>query len=119
MAPRTTRTLVSPDGGEFQKVWVHVSHNDSGSIFRRVLVVYENESLRHDATIPRRRCGSRGTPTAPSDVRKNNVVRSLSALETFVSSSRKRGYPRSAALRPTWALRWHIFSKPTSRSKLK
>jgi hypothetical protein len=36
------------DCGEFQKVRVHVSSNNSGSIFRRVLVVSENEPPHHD-----------------------------------------------------------------------
>jgi hypothetical protein len=69
--------------------------------------------------ISRRRGGFRATPTAPSDVRKSSVVRYLLALESFVSSLRKRGYRHSTAPRPTWVLPWRAFSKPTPHPRLK
>jgi hypothetical protein len=48
--PRSTRTPTSADGGEFQKVRVHVSPNNSDPISHRVLVVSENKPPRHGAT---------------------------------------------------------------------
>jgi hypothetical protein len=47
--------------------------------------------------IPRRRGGSRGTPTAPNDVQKRNITRSLPVLKIIASSSRRQGYRRSIA----------------------
>jgi hypothetical protein len=41
---------MSHDCGKFQKVRVHVSPNDSGSIFHRVLMVFENKPPHHGAT---------------------------------------------------------------------
>jgi hypothetical protein len=49
-SPRIARAPTSLDGSEFQKVRIRVSHNDQGSILRRVLVVLENEPQRRGAT---------------------------------------------------------------------
>jgi hypothetical protein len=71
--------------------------------------------MNHHVTvrqIPRRRDRSRETPIVRSNVRKSNAARSLPVLETFVSSSKKRGYRRSTAPRPTWVLPWCASSKP-------
>jgi hypothetical protein len=51
---------MSPDGGEFQKVRIHVSPNDQGSILRRVLVVSENEPPRHGVTDSEEACRIQG-----------------------------------------------------------
>jgi hypothetical protein len=48
VAACTTRAPTSPDSGEFQKVRIHVSPNDQGSILRQVLVMSENEPPHHD-----------------------------------------------------------------------
>jgi hypothetical protein len=93
--------------------------NDSCSIFCWALVVSENKPPFQGATDSEEADGSTGTPTAPSDVWKNSVVRSLLALETFISSSRRQGYQRSTALGLTLAPPWHVSSEPISRPKLK
>jgi hypothetical protein len=59
-APRTTRTPTSPDGGEFQKVWIHVSPNDQGSILWRVFMVLKNEPPRLGATDSEEACQIQG-----------------------------------------------------------
>jgi hypothetical protein len=81
--------------------------------FRHVLVVSENEPPRHGLTDSEEAAGSKGTPTAPSDVRKNNVVWSLPVLETFVLSLRKQGSRRLTIPRPTWV--WLYGASPASR----
>jgi hypothetical protein len=78
-----------------------MSPHDHGSILCRVLVVSESEPPRHGATDSERHVRSRATSTAPNAAQMSSAAQYLLALETFASSSRKRGCQRSTVPRPT------------------
>jgi hypothetical protein len=69
--------------------------------------------------ILRKHVGSRPMQTAPTGGQRSSARRHPRVPVTCVSSSKRRVCRHSTAPRPTWAQRWHVFSRLILRPRLK
>jgi hypothetical protein len=79
-------------------------------------VSYWFRRINHHGSVrrtSRRHVGFKTMRIVPKGGRRSGARRYLHAPTTYASSSKRRGFRRSIALRPTWVRRWHISNRTT------